>query len=156
MTFHLNIGSNLGDRRQWLDRAVQALRTTFPGAPISVSDIIETPAWGYESDHPYLNIGMTLELPSGTDIADTFARIRATEATLSTHPHRDCAGGYADRPVDIDLIAADDITTDTPVLTLPHPRMHLREFVLRPMAQLAPEWVHPHLGLTAEQMLLNL
>ncbi|MDE6378068.1 MAG: 2-amino-4-hydroxy-6-hydroxymethyldihydropteridine diphosphokinase, partial [Duncaniella sp.] len=73
-----------------------------------------------------------------------------------TAPHRDRDGGYIDRRIDIDIIAIDSIVLSTPRLTLPHPRMHLREFVLVPLAQLAPGWVHPVTGLNASAMLARL
>ncbi|MDE6438915.1 MAG: 2-amino-4-hydroxy-6-hydroxymethyldihydropteridine diphosphokinase, partial [Muribaculaceae bacterium] len=63
---------------------------------------------------------------------------------------------YADRLIDIDLICMEDIVTDTPALTLPHPRMHLRPFVLIPLCELSPQWVHPRLHMTAAGLLARL
>ena len=75
------------------------------------------------------------------------------ERSISPAAHRHPDGSYADRMIDIDLIAAGSAVVDSPRLTLPHPRMHLRPFVLRPMDQLEPGWLHPLLGLTPAAML---
>ncbi len=75
------------------------------------------------------------------------------EKSISSASHRDESGNYVDRIIDIDLIAYDDLIIDSEALTLPHPRMHLREFVLRPLALLWPDWRHPILDLTAQELL---
>lgn len=72
--------------------------------------------------------------------------------SLTRRPTAMRRGGYIDRAIDIDIIAIDDVVMDTPELTLPHPRMHLREFVLVPMAELAPDWCHPRFGLRVDEM----
>ncbi len=78
--------------------------------------------------------------------------VEGIQRDLDPSPHRDEAGGYIDRAIDIDIVAIDDVVMDTPELTLPHPRMHLREFVLVPMAELAPDWRHPRFGLRVDEM----
>lgn len=145
-----------------LRRAVSELQKTFQGES-RVSCAIETEPWGYSSGNPYLNIGISITLPCGrpitpTDILHTLQRI---EREISPAPHRDNNGAYIDRPLDIDLIAIDpdsatgqpSLVIDTPQLTLPHPRMHLRDFVLIPLAETAPAWCHPILHLTPAEML---
>ena len=74
--------------------------------------------------------------------------LMAIQDSICSAAHRDSTGAYIDRIIDIDLIAIDDTVIDTPELTLPHPRMHLRDFVVRPMLELCPEWVHPLLNKT--------
>jgi len=152
MTLHINLGSNLGCREATLGRAVALIKDALPGR-VTCSDIIETPAWGFKSDHPFLNIGVMAETDSDIAPTELLHTLQGIQHALDPSPHRDASGGYIDRAIDIDIIAIDDLVIDTPELTLPHPRMHLRRFVLEPMAQLAPSWRHPLLHLTPGEML---
>lgn len=143
------IGSNLGDRRLNLSRAMRRVGMEF-GA-FEMSHAVESPAWGYESEHDYLNIAMIF----ATDMEplEVLDRLQAIEREISPEPHRNPDGSYADRVIDIDILAIDDLATDTPRLTLPHPRLSERRFFLEPMTEIAPGWMHPVSGLTAARML---
>lgn len=183
---HINIGSNRGHRRALIERAVTAVSLALPGR-VSLSEIIETEPWGFDSPNPFLNIAMMIEiddsqllpfgetdngllpacetvngqLPSGEADDVSFAlevhrRLQAVEKSIDSASHRGASGEYVDRAIDIDLIAVDSIVVDTAELTLPHPRMHLRDFVLRPLLELAPSWRHPLLGHTPAQLLARL
>lgn len=149
----LNLGSNIKPRHHHLQMAVEALRREIPG-DYTLSEICESEPWGYDSSEPYLNIGLLIR-PDDTNLTpfDILDLTERAQAAVDTSPHRDSDGGYIDRKIDIDIIAIDSVVLSTPRLTLPHPRMHLRRFVLAPLAQLAPAWKHPLLGLTAEAML---
>lgn len=148
----INIGSNLGDRRLNLSRAMRAVGQRF--GDFEMSHVVETEPWGYESSNKFLNISMMFQ----TDLqpAELLAELLAIESRLSPEPHRDAAGRYADRVIDIDLIAVDDAVSDTPSLRLPHPRLADRRFFLEPLAEIAPGWRHPLTGLTAADMLRQL
>ena len=152
MNYYLNIGSNIGDRRDNLYRAVVALSAGTGGC--AVSSIVESEPWGFESENRFMNLGVMLE----SDMApqDMLDRIHDIEHRLGSAAHRGEQGGYIDRLVDIDIMAIDDLVIDTPTLQVPHPHLPERDFFLRPMMQLAPDWRHPISGLTAEQMLENL
>ena len=80
-------------------------------------------------------------------------RIHEIERSLGSSLHRDEEGNYIDRTVDIDIVAVDELIINTPTLQVPHQYLADRDFFLRPMMQLAPNWRHPISGLTAEQML---
>lgn len=149
MHYFINIGSNLGDRRRNLSRAVAAIEKEF--GYFELSHTVESEPWGYASLNPYLNVGMMFI--SELEPVEVLRRLQTIEAGLNASPHRTAEGGYADREVDIDIIAVDDLMVDTPELTVPHPRMAERRFVLEPLAELAPFWVHPRLGLTPAQLL---
>lgn len=156
---YVNIGSNQGDRRANLARAVALIAESLAVTP-QVSSIVASAPWGYTSPNPYLNVGITFT----TELAPEalLDALLDAEQAISPAPHRTPTGGYADRAVDIDLIAYDDVAIDcapTPkgrTLTLPHPRMHLRPFVLAPMEELWPNWIHPHRLLLPADMLAAL
>ena len=152
MRYYLNIGSNMGKRRDNLYRAVVALAAGTSGC--AISSIVESEPWGYESDNRFLNLGLCL----CTDIEPMamLDRIHEIERRLGSASHRDEHGGYIDRLVDIDIMAIDDLVIDTPTLRVPHPHLPERDFFLIPMMQLAPDWRHPVNGLTARQMLEDL
>lgn len=152
MHIFLNIGSNLGDRRRHLSRAVSAIEKEF--GYFELSHVVESEPWGYDSPNPYLNVGMMVI--SDLEPLEVLRRLQAIERRLCPTAHRRPDGTYADREVDIDIIAIDDLVVDTPELQLPHPRMAGRRFVLEPLAELAPFWVHPRLGLTPAQCLARL
>ena len=153
MHYFLNIGSNLGYREQNLRQAIEALESELC-ATAQVSDIIETPAWGFESANSFLNVGLVIKSP--IEPAEVLKITQSIESRLGSAMHRNPDGTYCDRAVDIDIIAIDEITINSTALTIPPPRMHLREFVLRPMSQLAPNWTHPILRKTAIQLLEEL
>ncbi len=152
MTYYLNIGSNTGDRRDNLYRAVVALAAGAGGC--AVSAIVESEPWGFESEHRFLNLGVSLD--SDLSPQAMLERIHEIERRLGSGAHRDSRGGYIDRLVDIDIVAVDDQVIDTPALQVPHAHLAERDFFLRPMMQLAPDWRHPVTGLTAGEMLSRL
>ncbi len=152
MNYYLNIGSNMGDRRDNLYRAVVALAAGTSGC--AVSSIVESEPWGFESENRFMNLGVMLK----SDIVpnDMLHRIHDIEHRLGSASHRDEHGNYIDRLVDIDIVAIDDLIIDSPTLQVPHPHLPERDFFIKPMIQLAPDWHHPVIGLTASQMLEKL
>ena len=152
-TAYINIGSNMGDRYGNISRAV-ALIMERVGADPNVSEPVESEPWGYESDQTFINVGLTLQ--SSLEPHALLKILQSVEHEISPAPHRDASGAYIDRMIDIDLIACGQAVIDTPALTLPHPAMHLRRFVLIPMIELMPHWQHPQLGLTPSQMLARI
>ncbi|MCM1292064.1 MAG: 2-amino-4-hydroxy-6-hydroxymethyldihydropteridine diphosphokinase [Bacteroides sp.] len=148
---YINIGSNIGDRTANIRRAVVAISSLFDVEPVC-SDIFESAPWGFDSPNRFFNIGLSVEIEK-TDPLQLLHTLKQIERSIDSGNHRDTAGRYIDRAIDIDLIAIDQMIFNTPELTLPHPRMHLRDFVLVPMQAIAPEWRHPVTGLTAIQML---
>lgn len=152
---HVNIGSNIGDRRAHIERAVAAIRSGLPeGTVMRRSEYFESDAWGYASGNRYLNLGITFDWDGSAE--DLLDFLLGVQQSICSESHRDSAGGYVDRKIDIDLIALGSSVCSTPRLILPHPRMADREFVLRPMAELMPEWRHPAEGLSAAEMLERL
>lgn len=153
---HLNIGTNLGHRLSNIDRAVALLSATPGIGGLTVSQPVTSEPWGFDSDNTFVNVGVRLDTTlTPLQLLDA---TQLVEQTISTASHRDDSGNYRDRLIDIDIIAftmddGNDLVTTSTRLTIPHPLMHLREFVLIPMSQLAPEWRHPLMHLTAPQLL---
>ena len=151
MQAHINIGSNIGNRAENISRAVSLLGRRV-GRVCEVSRPVESEAWGYRSPNVFLNLGVNVESAcSGEEILKILKEIEAEIDPCGQH--RDGRGGYADRAIDLDLICMGQEVADSPTLTLPHPRMHLREFVLAPMAEILPGWKHPVLGKSVEKLL---
>ena len=147
---HINIGSNLGNSRSLIERAVAGI-ALLSDTPLRSSAFVESDAWGYRSAHRFVNVGVEIEttLPPEALLRE----LQRIERAICQAPHRNADGSYADREIDVDMIYYGELVLDTPALVLPHPRMHLREFVLVPLCELSPGWIHPLLGLTAAQLL---
>lgn len=150
MTAHINIGSNKGDRNAIIGKAA-ALVASLSATPARISSVVESEPWGFDSDNRFLNIGIEIEW-NGTP-ESLLSRLQSIEHELGASAHRDAVGNYIDRTLDIDIIYIDNLIINTDSLTIPHPRMHLRDFVLKPIAELNPEWTHPVTGQKAEDML---
>jgi 2-amino-4-hydroxy-6-hydroxymethyldihydropteridine diphosphokinase len=136
----LALGSNLGDRAAILQGAVDAIIETPAVTGVAVSAVYETAPVGGPEQPDYLNAVLLIdtELPA----LALLDRAHAVEQTYGRVRHE----RYGARTLDIDVITwGDEVSTD-PVLTLPHPRAHERAFVLRPLADVAPDLVLPGHG----------
>lgn len=148
----INIGSNLGDRRLNLSRAMRAVGKEF--GPFEISHVVESDPWGFDSTNSFLNLGMMFR----SDLApeEILRRLQTIERSISPASHRQPDGTYADRVIDIDIVAIDDEMIDSEILKVPHPHLEERPFFLEPLAELAPSWQHPATGLTPYEMLNRL
>jgi 2-amino-4-hydroxy-6-hydroxymethyldihydropteridine diphosphokinase len=147
-TAYIALGSNLGDRRRFLDQALQLLREQPRVTVGRVSSYHETePVGGPPGQGPYLNAAAELQ----TDLPprDLLRLLLEVETRLG----RVRQERFGPRTIDLDLLLYGDVMSDEAELTLPHPRMHERLFVLRPLAEIAPRARHPRLGLTVREML---
>ena len=133
----LSIGSNLGDRLAWLQLAVDR----FAEQLVAASPVFETPPWGPVAQDDFLNAVLIVRDPAAGP-ADWLARAQACEqAAGRTRELR-----WGPRTLDVDVIAVDEVTSDDPRLTLPHPRAAERAFVLVPWAAADPAAVLPGQG----------
>ena len=149
---YLALGSNEGDREVLLYRAIDAIGVSI-GHIGSVSSFYETVPWGFESPHPFLNAALSLTTQLTPE--QVLDRTQQIERQLG-RKQKSSLGNYQDRPIDIDLLLYDSLVLDTERLTLPHPLLHRRAFVLDPLAEIAPYLYHPLLGKTICELQLEL
>jgi len=144
-TVYLGLGANLGDRQGNLIWALQRIRAK--ASVEKVSSFYETKPVGYLDQPNFLNITCLLTTDLGPH--DLLNFVKQIEKTMG----RQASFRNAPRPIDIDILLYDDLIIDGPELIIPHPRMNERAFVLVPLAEIAPQLVHPVAKLTIEELL---
>ena len=153
MNYYINIGTNIGNRKANIDRAARLIEQRF-GGKVVISSPFDSAPWGFESENRFLNVGLTLATTEAPE--DVLHALHSIEIEMGSPCHRNADGSYADRIIDIDIIAIDDLVISSESLVVPHLHIAERDFVLAPMAEIAPNWRHPLTGLTAAEMLENL
>jgi 2-amino-4-hydroxy-6-hydroxymethyldihydropteridine diphosphokinase len=153
-TAYIALGSNLpsstGTPQQTLDAAI--LRVTQLGRLLAQSSYYETAPVGYADQPSFLNAAIALQ--TELDPESLLDHLLEIERSFG----RDRSHGIPNGPrtLDLDLLLYGDRVLDTQILQLPHPRMAQRAFVLAPMAEIAPDLVHPHLRKSMSQLLKDL
>jgi len=142
----IGLGSNLGDRERHLREAREALARRA-GRVTQASPLFASPAWGFDG-LPFLN--QVVELRSELHPAALLQVLLQIEARAGRIRHH---AGYANRVLDLDLLYYGNRRQTHVQLTLPHPEIPQRRFVLAPLAALAPDWTDPASGRTVEQLL---
>ena len=144
----LLIGGNMGDRLQNLHQAIDLLAATC-GPVTQQSAVYETAAWGKTDQPAFLN--QALALTTALTAQELITTVLSVEETMGRHRLEK----FGPRIIDIDILFFNDVVMQEPNLTIPHPQLQNRRFVLAPMEEIAPELVHPVLKKTIEQLLLE-
>ena len=146
---YLSIGSNLGDRINYINKAIEKLKQNNIKI-IKSSNIIETEPYGYKEQGKFLN--MAVEIDSDLEPFELMKLISRIESELG----RIRTVRRGPRVIDIDIIFYDSLIINEPDLKIPHPDMQNRLFVLKPLQEIAPDFVHPVLNKTITELLESL
>lgn len=139
---YLSLGSNLGDRMNNIENAIDQINKEL-GEVNKISSFYETPSWGFNSSNDFLNV--TLELISSLTPEETLIKIQEIETGIGRDRSviKSHEMDYHDRIIDIDIIDFEGEVRNEKKLTLPHPKFHMRKFVLIPLHEIAPKYAHP-------------
>ena len=137
---YLGFGANLGDRKMNLAQAVNALNDRPDLAILRTSGIYETSPWGLTDQPDFLNL--VAEFETSIPPAELLGGVKKLEQSMG----REEGPRFGSRLIDIDILLMGDLVVEEPDLIIPHASLHERAFVLVPLAELAPDAVHPVLG----------
>lgn len=135
---YLGLGSNLGDKETNLLQAIEQIEKQI-GPIVARSVFFVSEPWGFDSGNTFLNACVVAD--TAFSPTDTLRCLQRIEKALG-RPER-VSGEYKDRVIDLDILFYDDLVLEDSNLTLPHPLLHLRNFVLTPLAEIAPDLIHP-------------
>ena len=135
---YLALGTNIGNKRRNMITAA-ALLAERVGDVLALSGFYETEPWGFQSEYTFLNAALQLD----TSLSPLELLKATQEIEIEMGRTQKSNGAYHDRIIDIDILLYDNLVLQTPELTLPHPLMHERLFVMEPLAEIAPNVIHP-------------
>lgn len=138
-TATLLLGSNRGNRVEILEKALHRIDSEV-GELRKVSSLYESEPWGFDDEIQFLNQVLIIDTPLGPK--PLLKKLLQIEALLG-RKRNGATSVYSGRPIDIDILFYDDLVINDPTLQLPHPRMHNRMFTMIPLAEVAPDLLHP-------------
>jgi 2-amino-4-hydroxy-6-hydroxymethyldihydropteridine diphosphokinase len=145
-TVYLALGSNMGTRLANLKNAISNLT---PQMNVKAkSNVYETPAWGFVDQPPFLN--QVVKVETYMEPEALLLHLKRLESVLGRVP----SFQNGPRLIDIDILFFDDLVLDSPIVQIPHPRVHERAFVLVPLNDISPELIHPILQKPVSELLL--
>lgn len=141
-TVWLGLGTNTGNKKENLTRAIEELSLAL-GKCIAQSRIVETEPWGFSSNNNFLNCVVAFSTTkTPLELLDTTEEIERRLGRIT----KSSGGIYHDRIIDIDILLYGREIINHPRLTIPHPLMHKRDFVLSPLCEIIPHFIHPTIG----------
>jgi 2-amino-4-hydroxy-6-hydroxymethyldihydropteridine diphosphokinase len=148
-TAYIGIGSNLGIREKNCKDAISLLMKDGI-AIVKLSSMIETEPWGVTDQPKFIN--MAIKAETGLEPEELLKVLKKTETAMGRSP----GTRWGPRVIDLDILFYDDLVIKTADLEVPHPGIKEREFVVRPLAEIAPEKVHPVLQKSLKMLLEEL
>lgn len=145
---YFGLGTNLGNKEQNLRMSVQKIEGRI-GKIVSLSAFYVTAPWGFSSDNSFLNAVVCIE--TGFPPLQLLKETQAIERELG-RTKKTIDGSYSDRLIDIDLLLYGDVVMNVEELVLPHPLMTERRFVMEPLAEIAPDMLHPVFHKTMKEL----
>jgi len=143
----LGLGGNEGDRLENLSECITAIEREC-GHILMRSNVYETEAWGLKSELKFLN--QVIQVQTKLSAKDLLDKLLLIEQNLGRKRR---ASGYADRPADIDILFMNKEIIETEKIHIPHPRLHLRKFVLIPLHEISADYIHPVLHTSISELL---
>lgn len=147
----IGVGSNLGNRQEYINSAIEKLRTAKDCSVENISFIYETEPEGGPKQDKFLNAA--IKIKTTLSPSELLSVLKKIESVLGRRP---CEVKWSARPIDLDILLYDDIILETEELVIPHPLMHKRWFVLKPLCDIAKEIVHPVLKKNINELLKEL
>ena len=145
----LLLGSNLGDGQLLFQHVISIIDERL-GKLEMQSALYQSPPWGFEHENNFINQVLIMNTEKDSDpVSQSCLQI---EVDLGRKKRK--TQGYVARIIDIDVLFVNDEVIETETLVLPHPRLHLRKFTLLPLAELIPDFVHPTLNKTIQELLV--
>lgn len=145
----LGLGSNIGDRTNYISDAVSEIKINKAIKFVKSSSLYETEPWGVEKQNLFLNI--VIEIYTSLTPGELLKFIKETETKLG----RTARKKWTEREIDIDILFYDDLIIKKKGLSIPHPEIYNRNFVLIPMNEIAPDFVHPVLKKNINYLTVN-
>jgi 2-amino-4-hydroxy-6-hydroxymethyldihydropteridine diphosphokinase len=149
-TAFIGIGSNRDNRKENCKTAVKIISSDKDTAIIKKSSLYETEAWGKESQNNFINC--VAEIKTDKNVFDFFSFLQQTENKIGKQKE----SFWGPRKIDIDLLFFGQEIINEPDLKVPHPFLHLRRFVIEPLSEIAPDFIHPTINLSIKVLLKNL
>lgn len=147
-TVYLGLGSNLGDRSLILRRAVSEI-ATHVGSVTAESRVMESAPVDFVSEHPFLN--QVIRVESYLSTTEVLRETQRIERALGREV-KSQGGVHHDRTCDIDILVYDDVVMTSDELTIPHPKMKERDFVMLPLSEIAPDLTLPDVGMKVKEV----